>query len=459
MSRWTLPLAAVLLLGCDAGSPPPKSMTGAAGTTGVAGTTGAAGHDGGAAGTGEPDSGPPTEAPAAFGLKLPMSGDPTVLTPATFSWERAAGAETYVVEIATKATFGDDDVVKKAGVAATTYTVTAADGLLPGVIYFWRATAVNALGSTPASNAPFTFTSPVAAGPNPHGVAVTPDGKTAVVSNDKAPGSLTLLDLAAFSTQTIALPGRPGMVAVTPDGTRVLAAEGSPTDVVIVDLATKAITGKVTSPCVATTLYGLAIKPDGSAVVIPDLAASCTKDVLDVAALPGGAITKTIDLATTAGSFGVALTPDGAFALVTHGVLGTSIKRVDLAAGALTTITDTSSSYGVAVTADGKEALVASGPGEPIKRVSLATNAVTGSITFGSNQDVGNIAVTPGGQVAVVVGDFAVGVLTLADGKVAAKYELAGRSVAITPDGARALVTGAGATGQVYVIGLPDPSP
>ncbi|HVR03329.1 MAG TPA: hypothetical protein VMT47_14425, partial [Polyangia bacterium] len=99
--------------------------------------------------------------------------------------------------------------------------------------------------------------------------------------------------------------------------------------------------------------------------------------------------------------------------------------------------------------------LVTSGEGETIKRISLATNAVTGTIMFDTNQDVGNIAIAHGGAVAVAVGDFKVGVLSLADGTVTSTFSLAGRSVAVTPDGHRALVTGAGASGKVYVLALP----
>jgi hypothetical protein len=53
---------------------------------------------------------------------------------------------------------------------------------------------------------------------------------------------------------------------------------------------------------------------------------------------------------------------------------------------------------------DGREALVASGDGDLIKRVSLPSNVMTGSIDYGSNQDPHNIAITPDGAAAVAVG-------------------------------------------------------
>lgn len=58
-----------------------------------------------------------------------------------------------------------------------------------------------------------------------------------------------------------------------------------------------------------------------------------------------------------------------------------------------------------------------------------------------SNQDPHNIAVTPDGTLAVAVGSFDVGVLSLASGSVAKTISGGGRSVAIATDGKRELVT------------------
>jgi DNA-binding beta-propeller fold protein YncE len=424
--------------------------SGAAGSTGDAGA-GAAGAGnvggslGGAAGAG--GAGP-------FTLKTPLDGDPTVSATPTLTWTASVNAARYIVEIATEPTFATDVQSGSVGSGITATSFTLTDGLAPGVIYYWRVGAVSHGEVTYASNGPFAMSSPVTAGPSPHGVAVTPDGKQAVITNDKPSGSVTLLDLAAFTTQTIALTGQPAMVAVTPDGSRALVAEGSPNDVAILDLVGKNVAGKVSPPCVGTTLYGIAVAPDGTVAVLPDFNAGCTKDVLDVVALPGAAL-NSYDLGTSGSALGVAVTPNSATALVTRGILATSVKRVELATGALTTIPNTSASFGVAVAPGGAEALVSSGEGDTIKRISLASNTVTGMITFETNQDEGNLAIAPSGKLAVAVGDFKIGIINLADGSVARSFSLTGRSVAVTPDSKRALVTGAGATGKVYVVPLP----
>ena len=433
------------------------AASGAAGSTGgsIAGTTGGAGAGGTSVdasvdGTGATDAGGP---PGIFVRKTPIDGDPTVSTTPTLIWSPSAGADSYTVEIATTPTFGAADVVQKTGVTDTTFTVPTA--LQAGVVYYWLVTAVNAHGTRAAEDNPFGMSSPVSAGPSPHGVAVTPDGKRAIVTNDMPSGTATLLDLTAFTTTTVPLPGQPGMVAVTPDGKEALVVEGSVNGVAIVDLTSDTVTGMISPPCVATTLYGLAIKPDGSAAVVPDVAGNCITNVLDVIALPGTTIAPTLSLGASGSFFGVAVTVDGASALLTRGILGTNVSRVDLASGALTPIANTSASFGVAATPDGKQALVSSGDRDNVKVLSLATNAGTGTVAFATNTDVANLAISSDGRFAAAVGDFNVALISLGAGGVAYTYMLAGRSVAFTPDGQRALVTGAGAAGKVYVIAVP----
>jgi DNA-binding beta-propeller fold protein YncE len=296
---------------------------------------------------------------------------------------------------------------------------------------------------------------PVDAGPSPHGVAITPDGRLAIITNDKPAGSVTWLDLTAFTTKTLALTGQPGQVAVTPDGKQALVAEGSPNDVAAIDVAMQTMTSKITPPCVATTLYGIAITPDGTTALLPDVNGACIKDVLDIIPLPGSTIHTTYDLASSAGAFGVAVDKFSGSALVTRGILGTSITLVNLLTGTLTSIPIGSPSFGAVILKSGVEALVTSGEGDTIKRVLFGTKTVYGTIAFETNQDVGNIALSPSGTVAVAVGDFKIGIIKLPDATVTRTFSLAGRSVAITPDGRRALVTGAGATGKVYVVPLP----
>ena len=414
--------------------------------SGAGGAAGAAGAgDAGGAGTGAP--------PGGFALREPANGNPGSPTMPTLTWAASAGATSYKVEVATSPTFAAANVVEVAGVAGTSFTLTTA--LRPGLIHYWRVTATNPSGATIASNAPFWLSSPVAVGSTPHGVAVTPSGTHALVANDASPGSITMVDLSSFAVQAIPVAGRPAIVSITPDGSKALATQSMPNGVAVIDISARRVTGTIAPPCVATTLYGIAIKPDGTSALMPDFNGGCTRDVLDIIPLPGSAITSSIDLGSSATAFGVAVTPDGATALVTRGVTTTSIKRVDLNGRTVTTIPGTSSSFGVAVLPDGQSALVTSGGADTVKRVSLTSNTVTAMIDFESNSEVDNVAIRPAGDYAVVVGSFKVAILSLVANAVVSTHPAAGKCVAITPDGTRALITGAGSGGKLHVLKLP----
>ncbi len=289
---------------------------------------------------------------------------------------------------------------------------------------------------------------PLEVGPNAHGIAVTPDGTRALVTLGDEAGKLQVISLSDGSiVDSIDVGSFPGAVAVAPDGSR--AVVNNRNTVSIVTLSTRAVQG-VPSPCAGDTLYDIALTTDGARAVTTMFNGSCVTNTLTVITLDDGAIENQYPI-TGSLAAGVAVVGDGSSVLVSRGIVGTQIDRVALSGGQVTNITDTSSSFGIALTPNGAEALIASGDGDTIKRLSLATNAVTGSIDYASNQDPHNIAISPDGALAVVAGSFDVGVLSLASGEVLWTFSGGGRSVAITPDGQRALVT-RGSTVRVYSL-------
>ncbi len=375
-----------------------------------------------------------------------MDGNALVSTTPTLQWNGSTGATSYTVEVSSSTAFGTTDVISQAGLTTTSFTVSSA--LTVGVIYFWRVTATNSGGSTTASNTPLWFSSPYAAGSNSAGVAVTPDGTRALVTNSNATGTVTVVSLAAHSiTGTITVGARPSGIAITPDGSQALVTNGN--NVSVVSLSTNAVTKTITPGCVATTLYDIAITPDGTRAVMPDLSAGCTQEGLDIINIATGAITF-VNLASGI-SFGVAVTPNGAQALVTTNVVTTTIKTVNLQTLAVGTITGTSSSFGVAVSPDNATALVTSDGSDNVKRISLSTNAVVATIPYASNQSFHNVAITPDGTKAVVVGFFDTAIISLADNTILATYPIGGGNVAITTDSKTALVTH-GFDGKLCVI-------
>jgi DNA-binding beta-propeller fold protein YncE len=314
-------------------------------------------------------------------------------------------------------------------------TSTAEGGVLTG----WGETCLGRASCTLTLDAAAQVTAtfePFNVGPNAHGIAVLPNGLLLVTLSESA-GSLKLLGADGAPQDSFTVGSSPGAVAVTPDGTK--AVVNNLSDVSIVDLVTRAVT-PLEPPCGSDTLYDIAITPDGSRAITTMFQANCITNSVAKIALGNASMENQFSIPAQL-SAGIAVTPDGTSALVALGILGTKVSRVALADGAITDIPNTSSSFGIAITPDGTEALIASGDGDTIKRVSLASNSVTGSFDYASNQDPHNIAITPDGTRAVVVGSFDVGVLSLSSGTVVKTFSGGGRSVAISPDGKRALVT------------------
>lgn len=390
--------------------------------------------------------------PSAFTMTSPVQGNASASTLPTLSWSSSAGADSYSIEIATNASFGGSDVVNTTGLSTTSYTVQTP--LTAGVVYYWRVIAVNANGTTSASNAPRWFSSPLSVGTHASGVAVTPDGTRALVTNANSPGTVTVVSLATHTvTATIPVGAYPGGIAVTPDGSKAVVANSIGHSISVINLSNNTVANTFPTPCVATTLYDIAVTPDGTRAVLGDLSAGCTQSGLDIVSISTGAITF-VNFGSYNGPFGVAVTPDGSSVLTTNGILGTSIKRMSLSNSALTTISGTSSSFGVAATPDGTTAIVTSDGSDTVKIISLASNTVTATIPYASNQDTHNVAITPDGSKAVVVGFFDVAIISLTTNAVLATYPNGGGSVAITPDGTTALITDS-FNGALKIVRIP----
>jgi YVTN family beta-propeller protein len=102
-----------------------------------------------------------------------------------------------------------------------------------------------------------TMTVPVAAGP--HGMSMTPDGKTVYVSGDES-STVSVIDTATDRvTHTIEVGKTPHGLAMQPDGRILLVAVYGEDRVAFVDTATRAIAGSVAVPKPHT----IAVRPDG----------------------------------------------------------------------------------------------------------------------------------------------------------------------------------------------------
>jgi len=193
-------------------------------------------------------------------------------------------------------------------------------------------------------------------GEGPHEIAVSPDGRRAVVTNYGAerPGSsLTVLHLAgrvAGRTIDLAPLRRPHGVAWLPDGRHVVVTIETDSVVAVVDVDSGAVVGAI--PTRQGGSHMVALSPDGAFAYVANIG-SGSVSMLDVA---GRFLVRTA--ATGAGAEGIALSPDGAELWVTNREANT-VSVLDAATLApLDTLASADFPIRVAFAPDGEVAVV-----------------------------------------------------------------------------------------------------
>lgn len=377
--------------------------------------------------------------PTAFNLSSPSNLSSSESTTPSFSWGYSSSDATYTLEVSADPRFGSTDVINQTGLTSASYTPTTP--LTAGVIYYWRVKAVNADGAVLAANGPFVFSAPIVAGSGTAGsLAVTPDGTRVLVALNRSSGGVADISLANHAvTQTITVGKNPSGVAIRSDGQEAVVTNAIGQSVSVLDLSNDTVKATIPVPCASTTLYDVAYTPEGSNIVLPDLAGDCISNVVRVIDMSTQGQTE-IPLGNDFGQ-GIAVSPNGNGGLVTIGNLGNHVDWIDGSTHVVTPIPNTSSSFGVAVTPDSSQAVVTSGEGDTVKRIDLASNSVAGTVAFGSNQQFHNVAITPDGNYAVVVGDFNTALISLKTDSVVAQYPDGGTNVAVSPDGKFAYIS------------------
>lgn len=96
--------------------------------------------------------------PTAFSLISPENNSTNVSLTPVFSWTESTGEDTYTLEIATDSNFSLI-IFSNNSIPMNTTNYQLPSGILNlGKTYYWRVIAVNTLGQTVASGAPFFFT-------------------------------------------------------------------------------------------------------------------------------------------------------------------------------------------------------------------------------------------------------------------------------------------------------------
>ena len=120
----------------------------------------------------------PGTPPSAPTLVSPANASTNVSASPTFSWNSAAGATSYTLQVSTDSLFGST-VINQSGITATSY---AASGLSYNTVYYWRVSATNTYG-TSAYSTVYHFTTEAAATPPDVPTLASPADASTNVSN------------------------------------------------------------------------------------------------------------------------------------------------------------------------------------------------------------------------------------------------------------------------------------
>jgi YVTN family beta-propeller protein len=258
----------------------------------------------------------------------------------------------------------------------------------------------------------------------------------------------------------------PAGLAVTPDGSRVYVANEGNGTVSVISTSTNTVSATITLPNIcdcSSSPIGVAITPDGSHAYVTD-PGNAAIDVIDTN--PGdvgtfNTVTTTITAATIISPFSIAITPDGAFAYATEFIQGsdtttTNVNMISTATNAVGAIAVGNDPSGVAVNPNGNTVYVTNNTGGTVSLFAAGNaNPTISTITVGTGPY--SVAFTPNGTLAYVVnrGGDTVSVITTSTNSVtttiSSGFCAVGQlvQIAITPNGTDAYVADAEAPGAV----------
>jgi YVTN family beta-propeller protein/autotransporter-associated beta strand protein len=215
---------------------------------------------------------------------------------------------------------------------------------------------------TPLDTATNTAGTPIQVGPNPFGIAITPNGKTVYVA----------------TVETIGFPGAEGFV--TP-----------------INTATNTAGAQIP---VGPNPRGLAMSSDGKTLYVANLILT-GEDFGAVTPIDTATNTAGTPIAVGAGNqpFSLAITPNGKTVYVAN-PFGDSVFAINTGTRAVTAIPVGATSFGIAITPNGKTVYVANAFANEVTVINTADNMVETSITVPGTPN--GVAVSPDGKTVYV---------------------------------------------------------
>ena len=285
------------------------------------------------------------------------------------------------------------------GVAATpdgtrAYVTNSGDG------------TVEVIDTDPDSATFNTVIGRISVGTLPSMVTVSPDGTRAYVSTANGPGSVAVIDTGPLSPTyntviaNVALGSPSYGIAVTPDGTRAYVAQFD-FSVSVIDTNPQSahcntVIGSVGIPGANTRPRGVTITPDGTRAYVTLSEANSVVVIDTVPTSP--AYNTVIGTVGVGPARGVTLSPDGMRGYVTGGNR-VSVIDTDPTSASYNTVIDTvtvgANSFGAAVSPDGSLVYVTNANGNSVSLIDTRSNDVIATIPVGTSPF--GVAVSPGG--------------------------------------------------------------
>jgi YVTN family beta-propeller protein len=232
----------------------------------------------------------------------------------------------------------------------------------------------NAIGVLDTASNRLLTTIPIP--PGPHGLVVTPDGKTVFASSD-GDSKVSVIDTATDAvTSSIEVGKSPHGLAMTPDGRTVLAAVFGANGVVFIDVSSGTVLGKVP----VASPHNIAITPDGrTAYVASQLKGAFALVVVDIRGMKK---TGTVPLDKMPRALNVS--PDGTKLYFTLAGAD-AVQVLDVARGTISTQVPVGASphHPLFDAQMGTALVVSQGPGV-LSVIDAATNAVKGTVKVGT---------------------------------------------------------------------------
>jgi YVTN family beta-propeller protein/parallel beta-helix repeat protein len=240
-----------------------------------------------------------------------------------------------------------------------------------------------------------TVITKVKVGGAPKEIAITPNGKTAYVTNYWH-GNISVIDTATNTvTTTVLLRADPFGVAVTPDGKKVYVTNGDSNNVSVIDTDTNTVTAIVP---VGNRPESIAVTPDGKNVYVANYGGN-NVSIIDTTT---NIVTATVHVGNW--SEGIAVTPDGTKIYVANG--GRYVSVIETTTNTVTDTVDVyNSPYEIGVNPTGtkvyvagtKKGYVAGTDDGFVSAIDTSNNTIIATMDIVGGSPTG-LAVTPDGK-------------------------------------------------------------